>query len=62
MGVNCPSIESSDMTTARKIMPHTTSSKGENAGRVGDQGADARERRRRTLEKYRVSDSREERE
>jgi hypothetical protein len=60
MGVNHPSVESSDLTTVRKIMPHATSPKGEKAGRVGDQGADARERGRRTLEKYRVSDSREE--
>jgi hypothetical protein len=46
MGVNHPSIESSDLTTTRKIVPHATSPKGEKAGRVGDQGADARERRR----------------
>jgi hypothetical protein len=60
MGVNRPSVESSDLTTTRKIVPHATSPKGEKAGRVGDQGADAREGRRRTLEKYRVSDSGEE--
>jgi hypothetical protein len=65
MGVNRPSVESSDLTTARKIVPHATSPKREKAGRVCDQGADARERGReieRTLEKknYRVSDSREE--
>ena len=38
MGVNHPYIESSDLTIARKIMPHTTSPKGEKAGRVCDQG------------------------
>jgi hypothetical protein len=38
MGVNRPSIESSDLTTMRKIVPHATSPKGEKAGRVGDQG------------------------
>jgi hypothetical protein len=41
-------------------MPHATSPKGEKAGRVWDQGADAREGRRRTLEKHRVSDIGEE--
>jgi hypothetical protein len=60
MGVNRPFIESSDLTTTRKIMPHTSLLKGEKAGRVGDQGVDARERRGRTLEKYRVSDGGEE--
>jgi hypothetical protein len=44
MGVNHPSVESLDLTTARKIMPHATSPKGEKAGRVCDQGVDARER------------------
>jgi hypothetical protein len=44
MGVNHPSVESSDLTTARKIVPHATSLKGEKEGRVGDQGADARGR------------------
>jgi hypothetical protein len=44
MGVNRPSIESSDLTTMRKIVPHATSSKGEKAIRVGDQGADVRGR------------------
>jgi hypothetical protein len=58
--VNRPSVESSNLTTARKILPHATSPKGERAGRVGDQGADARKRGRGTLEKHRVSDSREE--
>jgi hypothetical protein len=57
--VNRPSVESSDLTTTRKIVPHTTSPKGEKAGRVWDEGADAREGKRRTLEKYRVSDNRE---
>jgi hypothetical protein len=38
MGVNRPSVESSDLTTARKIVPHATSPKGEKARRVGDQG------------------------
>ena len=37
MGVNRPSIESSDLTTTRKIVPHATSLKGEKVGRVGDQ-------------------------
>ena len=60
MGVNRPSIESSNITTARKIVPHATSPKGEKAGSVGDQRADVRERGRGTLEKHRVSDSREE--
>jgi hypothetical protein len=60
MGVNRPSVESSDLTTARKIVPHATSPNREKAGSVGDQGADARERGRGTLEKHRVSDSREE--
>jgi hypothetical protein len=62
MGVNRPSIESSDLTTARKIVPHATSPKGEKAGRVCDQGGrcEGKRRRKRTLEKYRVSDSREE--
>jgi hypothetical protein len=59
MGVNHPSIESSDLTTVRKIVPHATSPKREKAGRVCDQGADARERRKNSG-KYRVSDSREE--
>jgi hypothetical protein len=61
MGVNHPSVESSDLTTARKIMPHATSPKGEKAGRVCDQGADMREREKgKTMEKYRVSASKEE--
>jgi hypothetical protein len=38
MGVNCPSVESSDLTTARKIVPHATSSKREKVGIVCDQG------------------------
>jgi hypothetical protein len=38
MGVNRPSIESSDLTTARNIMPHATSPKREKAGRVCDKG------------------------
>jgi hypothetical protein len=49
MGVNRPSIESSDLTTTRKITPHATFSKGEKAGRVGDQGEDTRERREEEL-------------
>jgi hypothetical protein len=61
MGVNRPSVESSDLTTARKVVPHATSPKGEKAGRVCDQGGRREgKRKRRTLEKYRVSDSREE--
>jgi hypothetical protein len=62
MGVNLPSVESSDLTTARKIMPHATSLNREKEGRMGDQGVDARERGRGTLEKHRVSDSKEGRE
>jgi hypothetical protein len=62
MGVNRPSIESSDLTTARKIVPHVTSPKGEKAGRVSDQRGDVRGRGegKITLEKYRVGDSEEE--
>ena len=59
MGVNLPFVDSSDLTTTRKIVPHATSPKGEKVGRVWDQG-DARERGRGTLERYRVSDTREE--
>jgi hypothetical protein len=59
MGVNHPFVESSDLTTARKIVPHATSPKGEKAGRVWDQGADERGRGE-LWKKYRVSDSREE--
>jgi hypothetical protein len=46
MGVNRPSVESSDLTTARKIVPHATSPKEKRQEEVGDQGADARERGR----------------
>jgi len=62
MGVNRPFVESSDLTIARKIVPHTTLLKGEKAGRVCDQGGrcEGKRRRKRTLEKYRVNDSREE--
>jgi hypothetical protein len=59
-GVNRPSVESSDLTTARKVVPHATSPKGEKGRRSVRSRADAREGRRRTLEKYRVSDSGEE--
>jgi hypothetical protein len=38
MGVNRPSIESSNLTTARKIVPHATSPNREKARSVGDQG------------------------
>jgi hypothetical protein len=38
MGVNRPSVESSDLTTVRKIVPHATSPNREKAGSVGDQG------------------------
>jgi hypothetical protein len=38
MGVNCPSIESTDLTTVRKFVPHATSPNIEKAGSVGDQG------------------------
>jgi hypothetical protein len=41
-------------------MPHTTSPKGEKAGRVCDQEGDRGRKEERTLEKYRVSDSEEE--
>jgi hypothetical protein len=54
MGVNHPSVESSNLTTMRNIVPHATSPKREKVGRVCDQGADARERGREikgTLEK-----------
>jgi hypothetical protein len=63
MGVNHPSVESSDLNTARKIVPHATSSKGEKAGRVCDQGGRRKGRKRKEEKnsgKYRVSDSREE--
>jgi hypothetical protein len=60
MGVNHPFIESLDLSTARKVVPHTTSSKGERGRRSVRSWADAREGRRRTLEKHRVSDSGEE--
>jgi hypothetical protein len=61
MGVNRPSVESSDLTTARKIVPHATSPKREKAGRVCDQGGrrEGKEREKNSG-KYRVSDSREE--
>jgi hypothetical protein len=36
--VNRPSIESLDLTTARKTVPHATSPKREKAGRVCHQG------------------------
>jgi hypothetical protein len=38
MGVNHPSIESSDLTTVRKIVPHATSPNREKAGSVDEQG------------------------
>jgi hypothetical protein len=62
MGVNRPSVESSDLTTARKIVPHATSPKGEKAGRVCDQGGrcEGRKRKKKNSGKYRVSDSGEE--
>jgi hypothetical protein len=44
MGVNLPSIESLELTTARKIVPHATSPKGENERRVCNQGEDVRGR------------------
>jgi hypothetical protein len=52
MGVNRPSVESSDLTTMRKIVPHATSLEREKAGRVCDLEGDAREgrKRKRTLE------------
>jgi hypothetical protein len=61
MGVKCPSVESSDLTTARKIIPHAALAKGEKVGRVGDQGEDARgKKKRKNYGKYRVTDSGEE--
>jgi hypothetical protein len=59
-GVNCPSIEPSGLTSVREIMPHTTSQEEKGMREKREEGADARERGRGTLEKYRVSDSREE--
>jgi hypothetical protein len=50
MGVNFPSVESSYLTTARKIVPHETLLKREKAGRVCDEGGDVREKKKRTLE------------
>jgi hypothetical protein len=38
MGVNLPFVESSNLTTTRKIVPHTTLPNREKAGSVGDQG------------------------
>jgi hypothetical protein len=38
MGVNHPSIEPSDLTTTRKIVPHATSLKEKEAGGVCDGG------------------------
>jgi hypothetical protein len=62
MGVNHPSVESSDLTTARKIVPHATSPKREKAGRVCDQGGrrEGKKRKKKLWKKYRVSDSGEE--
>ena len=63
MGVNCPSIESLDLTTTRKIVPHATLLKGEKAGRVSNQGGrreGKRRRDRKNSRKYRVSDRLEE--
>jgi hypothetical protein len=60
MGVNHPSVESSDLTIVRKIVLHATSLKVEKEGRVWDERADMREGRKRTLEKHRVSDNGEE--
>jgi hypothetical protein len=58
-GVNRPSVESSDLTTARKIVPHTTSPKKRKGRKsVGSRG-DVREKKKNSR-KYRVSDSREE--
>ena len=52
-----PILELSGLTSAREIMPHTTSQeeKGVREKREGDR----HEGRKKTLEKYRVSDSRE---
>ena len=57
-GVNRPSVEPSGLTSAREIAPHATSQeeKGVREKREGGR----REGMKRTLEKYRVSDSREE--
>jgi hypothetical protein len=59
-GVNHPFIESLDLTTMRKVVPHATSLKGEKGRRSVRLQANTREGRRRTMEKYRVSDSGEE--
>ena len=53
MGVNYPSVESSNLTTMRKIVPHATSPKREKAGRVCDQEGKhegRKKKRKRTLE------------
>jgi hypothetical protein len=61
MGVNHPSIKSSDLTTTRKIVPHAILSEREKVGRVCDQGTDAREGKKgKNSGKYKVSDSGEE--
>ena len=59
--MNHPSIESSDLTTPRKIMPHATSSNREKEGSVGDQG-ETRGKEEENSGKHKVSDSGEERE
>jgi hypothetical protein len=56
-GLNHPSVEPSGLTSAREIVPHTTSQE-EKCVREKRKGADAREGGR-TLEICRVSDSRE---
>ena len=56
--VNHPSVEPLDLTSAREIMPHATSQE-EKGVREKREGARC-EGRKRTLEKYRVSDNREE--
>jgi hypothetical protein len=54
--VNCPSVEPSDLTSAREIAPHATSQEDKAWGR-SDLGG---RREGRTLAICRVSDSREE--
>ena len=56
--MNRPSVELLGLTSVREIVPHATSQeeKGMREKREGGR----REGRKRTLEKYRVSDSREE--
>ena len=60
MGVNLPSAESLELTSMGKFVPHVTSPKRKRQEEWAIRGEDAREGRKRTLEKHRVSDSGEE--